>query len=101
MIVTKVVLKLILFYKLKISLDISSWGLNKWSEWSKCGIQHGDEYVITGEHDEETKAWRKVISFSRNGSVRTLPYLNIGRVQHACGKFENHDGVTVSQILSK
>ena len=87
--------KWILFYKLKISLDITSLGL------SKCGIQNGDEYVITGEHDEETKAWRKVISFSGNGSVRTLPYLNIGRVQHACGKFENHDGVTVSQILSK
>ena len=59
-----------------------------------CGIQIEDNYVLTGGKTD--KSWRKVLNYNRRGHVQPLADLNVGRVDHACGKFESVEGITVS-----
>ena len=59
-----------------------------------CGIQIEDNYVLTGGKTD--KSWRKVFNYNRRGHVQPLADLNVGRVDHACGKFESVEGITVS-----
>ena len=53
-----------------------------------------DNYVLTGGKTD--KSWRKVFNYNRRGHVQPLADLNVGRVHHACGKFESVEGITVS-----
>ena len=39
---------------------------------------------------------KKVTRYSRTGDTKTLPELNQGRQDHACEKFVNDEGATVS-----
>ena len=39
---------------------------------------------------------KKVTRYSRTGDTKTMPELNIGRSGHACEKFVNDEGATVS-----
>ena len=57
-----------------------------------CGIQTDDTYVITGGYYSQ----KKVTRYSRTGETETLPELNYGRFGHACEKFVNDEGATVS-----
>ena len=58
-----------------------------------CGIQTDDtHYVITGGPDSK----KKVTRYTRTGDTKTMPELNIGRYYHACEKFVNDEGATVS-----
>ena len=59
-----------------------------------CGIQMEGNYVLTGGKTD--KSWRKVLNYNRRGHVQPLADLNVGRVDHACGKFESVEGITVS-----
>ena len=63
-----------------------------------CGFQTDDEYVVTGGENSHRQPLTRVISFNKTGHSKTLPDLNIPRVNHACGKFVNEDGATVSFI---
>ena len=65
-----------------------------------CGIQTDDEFVVTGGWDEssEGRALRRVISYNKTGHSKSLADLSVTRYYHACGKFENDEGVTVSFI---
>ena len=44
---------------------------------------------------------QRVTQYSLTGEVTELPDLNNGREYHACSKFENNDGVTVSYEYRK
>ena len=57
-----------------------------------CGIQTDDTYVITGGRYSK----KKVTRYTRTGDTKTMPELNIGRYLHACEKFVNDEGATVS-----
>ena len=50
--------------------------------------------IITG--GEQTM--KIVTKYSSSGVAETLPDLNVGRRSHACEKFVNSEGVTVSFI---
>ena len=39
---------------------------------------------------------KKVTRYTRTGDTKTMPELNIGRHSHACEKFVNDEGATVS-----
>ena len=53
-----------------------------------------DNYVLTG--GKTNNSLRKVLNYNRRGNVQPLADLNVGRVDHACGKFESVEGITVS-----
>ena len=57
-----------------------------------CGIDLGTSYVVTGGLFSE----QRVTQYSLTGEVTELPDLNTGRCYHACSKFVNTEGVTVS-----
>ena len=59
-----------------------------------CGIEMEGNYVLTGGKTD--KSLRKVLNYNRRGHVQPLADLNVGRVDHACGKFESVEGITVS-----
>ena len=67
-----------------------------------CGIQTDDEFVVTGGYDESSEGWalRRVISYNKTGHSKSLADLSVARYDHACGKFENDEGVTVSFMLN-
>ena len=58
-----------------------------------CGIDLGSAYVVTGGL-YSTK--RSVTQYSLTGEVTELPDLLTGRCWHACSKFVNINGITVS-----
>ena len=65
------------------------------------------KYIITGgkkgaiHRHNNTLILKSVKKYRINGTTETLPDLNVGRFNHACGKFDNDDGATVSlHILS-
>ena len=66
-----------------------------------CGIQTDDEFVVSGGYDEslEGRALRRVISYKKTGHSKSLADLSVARYYHACGKYENDEGVTVSFTL--
>ena len=49
-------------------------------------------YVVTGGLSEK----KKVAEYTEDGTVTYLASLNFGRYNHACSKFVNDNGHTVS-----
>ena len=67
-----------------------------------CGIDLGDRYVVTGGYEKKGKGRtkQKVVQYSVTGDLTLLPDLKTGRHAHACSKYSDDDGKTVSLILS-
>ena len=59
-----------------------------------CGIDLGTVYVVTGGLDSQ----QRVTQYSLTGEVTELPHLVTERYRHACSKYVNNQGVTVSYI---
>ena len=53
-----------------------------------------DKFVVTGGKLSRTK----VLEYTETGAVTYMPPLKTGRYSHACSKFVNDDGVTVSSL---
>ena len=64
-----------------------------------CGIEVDDKFVVTG--GQHTHSRTKVAEYTETGAVTYMPDLKNGRWFHACSKFVNDDGVTVSIICVK
>ena len=58
-----------------------------------CGIEVDDKF---GGYWSQTK----VAEFTEAGAVRYLPSFKAGRYNHACSKFVNDDGDTVSSLYT-
>ena len=54
----------------------------------------GDKFVVTGGR----YSFKKVAEFTEAGAVTYLRNLKTGRAWHACSKFVNDDGDTVSLL---
>ena len=65
---------------------------------SACGIDLGDSYVVSGGYDRSVHrhALQTVVQYSIQGKVTYLAKMNTGRSAHACSKFVNDNGETVS-----
>ena len=63
-----------------------------------CGIDLGNTFVVTGGHDGSTK--QTVAQYTEDGTVTYLTQLQTGRSSHACAKYINEDGETVSTKLN-
>ena len=61
--------------------------------WS-CGIELDDKFVVTGGH----LSLRTVAVFTETGNVTYLPKMMKDRYYHACAKFVNNKGNTVSLV---
>ena len=61
-----------------------------------CGIELGDEYVVTGGSERSHMHRATVARYSLSGDVEYLANLNQGRYYHACSKFNTANGETVS-----
>ena len=61
-----------------------------------CGIELEDKYILTGGYNAEDIPKKNVSQYNESGNVSHLASMNTGRAQHACGKFVNADGETVS-----
>ena len=63
-----------------------------------CGIDLGDSYVVSGGHDRSVHraALQTVVQYSIQGKVTYLAKMNTGRYAHACSKYVNDNGETVS-----
>ena len=48
----------------------------------------------------EGRGLRRVVSYNKTGHSKSLADLSVARYDHACGKYENDEGVTVSFILN-
>ena len=59
-----------------------------------CGIELDDKFVVTGGYARQTT----VAEFTEAGAVTYLPSLKTERYDHACSKFVNEDGDTVSSL---
>ena len=59
---------------------------------SACGIDLGDYFVVTGGFDGKDT----VAQYSETGFEKYLAKLNQGRHHHACSKFVDENGKTVS-----
>ena len=57
-----------------------------------CGIELDDKFVVTGGKYSNTK----VAQYTEAGAVTYLPSLKTARYDHACSKFVNDKGETVS-----
>lgn len=63
---------------------------------SACGIEMDDKFVVTGGYNSV----EKVTEFTEAGAVKYMRNLKTGRYWHACSKFVNVDGDTVSSLIS-
>ena len=61
-----------------------------------CGIDLGDEYVVTGGSESNHMHRATVARYSLSGDIEHLASLNQGRYYHACSKFYTANGETVS-----
>ena len=59
-----------------------------------CGIELDDKFVVTGGIYSKTT----VAQYTEAGAVTYLPSLKTARYDHACSKFVNEDGDTVSSL---
>ena len=62
---------------------------------NRCAIDDGEEVVLTGGWSPGTTS-STVTRYNMQGQATTLPSLNTGRYQHACGTMKKSDGATVS-----
>ena len=66
---------------------------------SACGIEVGGKFVVTGGGQwlqGSSQATTRVLEYTEDGTVTYLASLNTGRYHHACSKFVNDNGDTVS-----
>ena len=65
-----------------------------------CGIDLGDSYVVSGGADTSVHRLalqiQTVVQYSIQGKVTYLAKMNTGRYSHACSKYVNDNGETVS-----
>ena len=63
-----------------------------------CGVPTDDGYIVTGGSSPfaPERARREVTLYSRTGDTETLSSLTTARMDHACGKFVDEEGATVS-----
>ena len=59
-----------------------------------CGIELDDKFVVTGGLYSK----KKVAQYTEAGAVSYLTSLKTARYDHACSKFVNEDGDTVSSL---
>ena len=59
-----------------------------------CGIELDDKFVVTGGLYSK----KKVAQYTEAGAVSYLQSLKTARYDHACSKFVNEDGDTVSSL---
>ena len=59
-----------------------------------CGVENDDKFIVMGGH--HSSAGRTVAEFSETGEVSYLPNMIRARYMHACSKFVNSKGQTVS-----
>ena len=61
-----------------------------------------DKFVVTGGCESpftlKRQASQKVAEYTETGDVTYMPSMKTGRYRHACSKFVNDDGDTVSCI---
>ena len=58
-----------------------------------------DKFVVTGGSDQYlSMASKKVAEYTEAGAVSYMPNMKTARYGHACSKFVNDDGDTVSFI---
>ena len=62
-----------------------------------CGIELNGNFIITGGYDSR----QTVAEFTETGQVTYLADLQEGRYWHACSKFVDDSGETVSFFLSR
>ena len=62
-----------------------------------CGIELGDEYVVTGGSESNHMHRATVARYSLSGDIEYLASLNQGRYYHACSKFYTASGEIVSE----
>ena len=62
-----------------------------------CGIEMDDKFVVTGGESGGGRK-KKVAVFTEAGAVTYMRNLKTGRFWHACSKFVNDDGDTVSLL---
>ena len=67
------------------------------NRWLHCGIEDGEEVVLTGGYSRGTVKQSTVTRYNIQGRATPLPSLNTARLYHACGRFKKSDGATVSQ----
>jgi len=60
-----------------------------------CGMKTQDKFVITGGDLGRASGLKTVTRYSRTGQPETLPQLNVGRWDHACGSYLTDEGDTV------
>ena len=65
-----------------------------------CGIELDDKFVVTWgyEPDDKINISRTVAVFTETGNVTYLPKMMKERYYHACAKFVNNKGNTVSLV---
>ena len=65
-----------------------------------CGISVGDTFILTGGRDDPLQTvsdtFQTVVRYSLTGDLTYLAPLQRGRYAHACSKFTDDDGETVS-----
>ena len=57
-----------------------------------CGIELNGNFIVTGGHPN----LKTVAEFTETGQVTYLADLQQGRYEHACAKFVDNNGETVS-----
>ena len=57
-----------------------------------------DKYVVTGGYFYSGRGGKTVAEFTEDGAVTYMRNLKTGRYNHACSKFVNVDGDTVSSL---
>ena len=73
------------------------------NRWLHCGIEDGEEVVLTGGHGRGTfpySTYSTVTRYNVQGEATSLPSLNTARYHHACGLIKKSDGATASTYLS-
>ena len=66
------------------------------NRWLHCEIEDGEEVVLTGGYSRFYFPQSMVTRYNMQGQATTLPSLNTGRYNHACGTFKKSDGAKVS-----
>ena len=65
---------------------------------SSCGIQHGEDLIITGGRNSGTDVYK--YSILENGNMKTvpLPSLHNGRYSHGCTSYKTDDNIMVNRV---
>lgn len=61
-----------------------------------CAIEEEDAVILTGGYNGRSVGRVEVTKYDEDGKATNMPDLITGRYNHACGKFTNRHGETVS-----